>query len=45
MLQAFMKVADKFDAKHGRSTATAHRQLEKEGIVTPSGRLTRRFGG
>jgi hypothetical protein len=45
MLRAFMKAADAFDAKHGRSRAAARKQLQKEGIITKSGRLTKRFGG
>jgi len=45
MLAAFLKAADRFDDKHGRSEAAARRQLMKEGVVTKTGRLTKRFGG
>ena len=45
MLDAFMKAADMFDAKHGKSKLAARKQLEKEGIITKSGKLTRRYGG
>ncbi|EJW11735.1 hypothetical protein A33M_2803 [Rhodovulum sp. PH10] len=44
-LCVFLKAADAFDARHARSKDTAQRQLEKEGIVTRSGKLTKRFGG
>lgn len=42
---AFLKAADRFDDKHGRSEAAARRQLIKEGVITKTGRLTKRFGG
>jgi hypothetical protein len=45
MLDAFLKAADSFDAKHGRSKAAARKQLHKEGIITKAGNLTRRYGG
>ncbi|MFL9827128.1 hypothetical protein [Rhodoplanes sp. SY1] len=45
VLNRFLEAADRFDAKHGRTKAAARRQLEKEGVVTRSGRLTKRFGG
>ena len=45
MLDTFMKAADIFDAKHSKSKAAAQRQLRKEGVITKSGRLTKRFGG
>lgn len=45
MLDAFMKAVDTFDAKHGKSKLAARKQLEKEGIITKSGKLTRRYGG
>lgn len=45
MLAAFKKAADRFDAKHGQSKAAARRQLRKEGIITSTGKLTKRYGG
>ena len=45
MLATFMKAADTFDAKHGKSKLTARKQLEKEGIITKTGKLTRHYGG
>lgn len=45
ILAAFLKAADRFDDKHGRSEAAARRQLMKEGVITKTGRLTKRFGG
>lgn len=45
LLAAFMTAADAFDEKHTRSREAARAQLRKEGIITPSGRLTKRFGG
>lgn len=45
MLDAFLAAADAFDAKHGRSREAARKQLQKEGIITKAGRLTRRYGG
>lgn len=42
---AFMHAADRFDAKHGRSKKAALAMLVREGIVTPAGRLTKRYGG
>ena len=41
-LALFMTAADSFDAKHA-TPAAARRQLEREGIITKSGRLTKRF--
>jgi hypothetical protein len=45
MLDVFMKAADAFDAKHGKSKAAARKQLVKEGVITKAGNLTKRFGG
>lgn len=45
VLGRFMKAAEMFDKKHGRSKNTATEQLRKEGIVTKTGRLTKRYGG
>jgi hypothetical protein len=45
MLAAFMTAADAFDAKHARSKKAAREQLRKEGIITKSGNLTKRYGG
>jgi len=45
LIAAFLKAADKFDAKHSRTKAAARRQLIKEGILTPTGRLSKRYGG
>lgn len=44
MLATFMKAADTFDAKHGKSKVAARKQLVKEGIITKSGKLTKRYG-
>ena len=44
MLDVFMKAADTFDAKHSKSKETARKQLQKEGIITSSGKLTRHYG-
>jgi hypothetical protein len=45
LLQRFMAGADKFDAKHTRSKEAALKQLQKEGVLTKTGRLTQRYGG
>lgn len=45
MFDAFLKAADAFDKKHTRSKKAARAQLVKEGVITPTGRLTKRFGG
>lgn len=45
MLDVFFRAADTFDQKHSRSKAAALKQLYKEGIVTKSGNLTKRYGG
>ena len=44
VLDAFLKAADRFDEKHGKSKIAALRQLHKEGILTKKGNLTRRYG-
>lgn len=44
-LEDFMKAAKAFDKKHNRSKATATRQLQKEGMLTRSGKLSRNYGG
>lgn len=45
MLAEFLKAADRFDRKHARSKEAASAQLQREGIITKSGRLTKRYGG
>lgn len=45
LLDRLMAAADRFDAKHTRSKEAALKQLQKEGVLTKAGRLTRRYGG
>ncbi len=45
ILRRFLEAADSFDARHGTSPQAAREQLRREGIITPSGRLTKRYGG
>lgn len=45
LLRRFMEGADRFDAKHTRSKDAALKQLQKEGVLTKTGRLTQRYGG
>jgi hypothetical protein len=45
MIDAFMRAANRFDAKHAKSRTAARKQLQKEGILTKSGNLTKRYGG
>ena len=44
LLDVFLAAADRFDQKHGRTKVLARRQMVKEGILTPSGRLTKHYG-
>jgi len=45
MRDAFMKAADAFDKKHTKTKTAALAQLRKEGVLTRSGKLTKRYGG
>jgi len=42
-LEAFRKAAEAFDKKHTRTKKAALAMLIKEGICTPTGRLTKRY--
>lgn len=44
-LKAMEKAFEAFNKKHTRSKEAARKQLQKEGILTPSGRLTKNYGG
>ncbi|MEO5335430.1 MAG: hypothetical protein H7841_00855 [Magnetospirillum sp. WYHS-4] len=44
-VDAFAEAARKFTAKHTKTKASALKILQKEGLITKSGKLTKRYGG